>query len=305
MNCKNASAIPWDDYRYLLAIARARGLPRAAETMGVTVSTVFRRLEKLEERFGGPLFHKTKAGYEPNEICHGLLASAERMEQEVHKSERMVTGLDQELVGTVKITASEVLGPFFVARHLPVLSRKHPGLNVDIIAGNHTLNLSEREADIALRPVRPREPDLFGRRISDIRWGVYGAKTRRKAQPAFNDLVALSESEFIGFGGDRIARLAMLEQRARLPNAKIRLSTNSLISTASLASAGAGYALLPCVLGEQWPGLKCYAAPMDHHFGELWIVCHKDLRRNARVRTVFDYFIEAATNDANLFLGPR
>lgn len=294
----------WEDYRYILAIARAGGLPRASEMLGVSISTVFRRLEKIERSSGGALFHRVNNGYVANDICEELIAVARRIESEVNTAERLISGLDKELTGRINITGSEVLTSFFLARHIGNMQDAQPNLLFDLNSNNKVLDLKNREADIALRPIRPVDNDLYGRKVADIYWGVYGSK-HIETPPAFHDFDAIRQYKFVGFSSESHTKLALSNEKTNLKGADVFHSTNSLLANACVASSGAAMALLPCFLGEQLPLLKCYAAPMKNKSGELWVVCHKDLRRNAKVRAVFDLIIHAAEKDNDLFLGKK
>jgi DNA-binding transcriptional LysR family regulator len=292
----------WEDYRYILAISRAGGLPRAAEVLNVSISTVFRRLEKIEQASGGSLFHRKNSGYVANDICEELIAVAQKIEIEVNSAERLISGLDKELTGSIKITSSETLTSFFLARHIAEIQSAHPNLIFELHSDNKVLDLKNREADIALRPIRPVDNDLFGRKVSDICWGVYGSNSIKQA-PGFNDLAAIKSFKFVGFSENHSTKAVLSNELTRIKGADVSHSTNSLISNASLAASGAAMAVLPCFLGEQWPGLRCYASPIKNRVGELWVVCHKDLRRNAKTRAVFDFIVKAAEKDKALFYG--
>lgn len=287
----------WDDYKTILAIARATRIAPAAAALNVTVSTLFRRLEKIEETLAAPVFTRAKGIYSLTEMGQDIAFAAERIEQEVSQVERGLLGRDQQLQGKVTIAASEVLAPFFLARHVSAITKVAPDLTVQLLSGNHIVSLASGDADLAIRPVRPADDQLFGRKLTDIRWAIYGAATAEKAaKPA-------QETKAIGFAGDPLSERTMDLQLKRLQSDKTQLFSNSLILSASLAANSSASCVLPLLLGEQWPGLTRQSAPFAHEFGELWIVCHKDLRRNARVRIVFDHLIEAAKQDKNLFQG--
>ncbi len=125
--------ISWDDYRLVLAIALARGLPGAAEKLGVTLSTVFRRLERVEEELGARLFDRLRGGYEPTETGFELARAAEQMELEALSADRIISGRDQQLTRLLRITATDALAVNFLARHIPVFHNMHPGIKVEII----------------------------------------------------------------------------------------------------------------------------------------------------------------------------
>jgi DNA-binding transcriptional LysR family regulator len=285
----------WDDYETVLAVARSGRIPTAANSLKITVSTLFRRLEKIEDELAAPIFTRAKGLYRVNEMGQSIVLAAERIEQEVTHVERTILGRDKQLQGKVTIAASEVLAPFFLARHVNSITQTHPGLKVQVLSGNHVVSLASGDADLAIRPRRPTDEQLFGRKLTNIRWAVYGASGTLKPENEHH------AAESIGFAGDPLSEKTMELQLQRLKSDKTKLYSNSLILTASLAANSDAGCVLPVLLGEQWSGLVRLSAPFEHEFGELWIMCHKDLRQNSRVRVVFDHLIEAAKLDKDLF----
>lgn len=295
--------LAWDDYRLVLAVARAGGLPGAAERLGVTLSTVFRRLERIEDALGVRLFDRLRGSYQPTDAGHELVRAAERMEQEALAADRTVTGRDQQLTGTLRVTATEVLAACFLARHVPAFHAKHPGLCVEIVSDNRRLSLADREADVALRPRRPREQTLVGRKIGTLRRGIYASPEVCETFGLVADLSTLSGKGFIGWEGGPAADQAMAWLERAVPDAEILFRSSSLITNAILAVAGSALAPLPCLLGSLWPWLGTVLAPVPKAAGELWIVTHEDLRCNARVRALLDHLVAAAEADRGLFEG--
>ncbi|MEM9631069.1 MAG: LysR family transcriptional regulator [Pseudomonadota bacterium] len=290
----------WNDYRLMLAVARTKKLPDAAKVLGQTVSTMFRRLERIEVEMEGPVFHRENGIYTPNEVGAELCRAAERMEHEAIAAERKVRGTSSTLSGTLTVAASEVLATFFVARHVSDLNRLYPELSVNLLSGNDVLSLTNREADVALRPVRPTDEALFGRKLTDIHWAVYGDKSRKDRLGEAGDF---QQEAFVGLSGNPLTERAMKSQMSAFSGANIQTSTNSLILTASSAAHGVGLALIPMILGEQWPGLHRISAPIEYEHGELWIVCHRDMRSAERVRMIFEALIAGAKSDCHLFVG--
>lgn len=290
----------WDDYKLILTIARSKKLSVAADQIGVTISTMFRKLDRIEDHLKSPVFLRERGVYIPNEVGKELCLAAERMEQEAAQASLKIQGKKNSLVGEVTITASEALAPFFLARHSESLAKKYPDLKLNLMSGNDVLSLSNRDADVALRPVRPNDESLFGRKLSDIRWAVYGDLETKKRLGSSPDVAG---ERFVGFNGNPFAERAMASQISKFPRAQVQTLTNSLLLTASAAANGSGIALLPMILGEQWPGLCRITAPLEHEFGELWVVCHKDMSHNLRIRVVFDALIAGAKSDQMLFIG--
>lgn len=285
----------WNDYRIILAIYRARGLPGAASELGVTLSTVFRRLEKIEEQIGQSLFTKTRQAYVPTDIGAVLVKAAERIEIEVTAGARAVTGRDQELSGVLRVTASEVFATFFLARHLPRFREIHPYVRVEIISDNGLVSLASRKADVALRPVRPADETLIGRKVSEIHWSIY--RSAKAPNDRVDPLDFNGDEAFVGFIAETEDMRRALTERVEPEGIRILDRSNSLLTNAALAQSGAGDAVLPVILGDSWPGLRNLSIPVPESAGELWVVCHRDMHRSARVRALFDYVIDAAKTD--------
>lgn len=285
----------WDDYRLLLAIARHRGLPGAAAELRVSVSTVFRRLEKIESDRAQRLFHRARQDYAPTEIGSELVRVAESIETEIQRGERAISGKDQQLIGTLRVTASEVISTFFLARHIAEFRGLHPQLRIEILSGNSIFSLENQTADIALRPVRPTDPNLVGRKVAALHWGRYRSSA---SDGAPKEIESPQDQEgVVGFASGEGNIRGVLVDRATPEMSDAYLRSSSLVTNAAIAQASACTALLPCILGECWPGLRCVESPVPDIAGELWIVCHQDLHRTARIRAFFDFVIAAARTD--------
>ena len=162
------------------------------------------------------------------------------------------------------------------------------------------LFLSRREADIALRVTRPREPDLFGRKLADIAWTIYGAPSILADGP----IDILAQRDFIGWGTEATGIAAADWINERIEPARIVYRASSLINQFTAAKAGIGLVLLPCYLGDTDPGLRrAVAAPIPDLTRELWIVTHADLRKTARVRAFFDIVGDGLVAKSSFFAG--
>jgi DNA-binding transcriptional LysR family regulator len=297
----------WNEPRLVLAVKRAQSLTGAAKALGINHSTVFRRLNALERRLGARLFERLPGGfYEATAAGERMADSAERMEDETLALARDLTGRDHRPSGRLRVTSSETLAYRLLTRHLAAFRQAHPRIVVELVIDNRVLSLSRREADIALRPLRPKEGDLWGRKLADVAWAIYGARTYLDANGgALSSLEALDRHALIGWeeatvgiqAADWLTRLASAEAFA--------YRTNSLVNQFVAAKAGIGLALLPCYLGEGDADLvRALPAPVPDLAGELWIVTHADLKRTARVRAFFDLVGEGIGREQYLFGGP-
>jgi len=294
--------ISWNDYQYVLTISRAGNIPSAAKHLKVNTSTVFRRLEKIEQAYKLKLFERHRHGYIPTDAGQEIISAAERIEQEAFSAERALTGKDQKLTGKLRITSTESLAVSFLSRHIPSFAEKYPGLYIEIISDNQRLSLTEREADIALRPTRPTEESLIGRKLSTLKWGIYGSTAHYKSHQ-ITDLKNLEGKSFIAWSGGPLAQQTTDWLRKKIPAVHIAYESSSMLTNAQLAINSRDLILLPCLTGQNSSGLVSVFSPLTDVEGELWLVTHKDLQKNARVRALLDHLAKAAMGDRQLFQG--
>jgi len=295
----------WNELRLVLAIARAGGLTGAAQALGIDHSTAFRRLAAIEGRLGQQLFERLPGGaYEPGPVAERMVAAAERMEDEALAFARDIAGRDHRLTGRLRVTSSETLAHRALMPHLAALRRAHPGIVVEVTVDNRVLSLTRREADVALRPMRPKEGDLWGRKLADVAWTVYGAPAYLKDHGALTRPADLRAHAVIGWDEMATGINAAEWLAAAAPVSAVVYRTNSLINQFAAAKAGIGLAVLPCYLGDPDPELtRAWPKPLPELARELWIVTHADLRRTARVRAFFDVVGEGLAGERALFEG--
>jgi len=166
----------WNDARYFLAISRLGSLSAAARHLRVQQSTVGRRLAALEAALAARLFERTPDGYVPTGAGEALVQRAERIEAEALAAERELAGREGRVAGSVRVTAPQAFGFGFVVPLLAKLHAEQPDVLVELVADNSALNLSRREADLALRIGRPLQPHLVMRKLSDIADGLYASR---------------------------------------------------------------------------------------------------------------------------------
>jgi DNA-binding transcriptional LysR family regulator len=280
----------WNDLRYFLAIHREGTLAGAARSRRVQHSTVGRRLEALEKALGAALFTRTPDGLILTEAGAEILALAEDAERALTAIERRVAGTDERLEGVVRVTTSEAFSGFLV-RHLAELHQRRPGLIVEVLSGNRSLDLSRGEADIALRLAATTQPDLLCKHIGDTGWGLYASQSyvdRCGAPPSATDL---SGHDVIAFDETMANIPGALWLNDHAAGAHVILRGNSIVSVLNATVIGMGLAVLPCFLAEAEPTLR-RLAPEILGSREIWLVFHPDVARIARVRRVIDFITE-------------
>jgi len=291
----------WDDLRIVLAIFREGTLSGAARRLGVTHSTVFRRLGAIEEQIATRLFERFRDGYVPTPAGETAAEAAARLEDEVLTLERRLSGQDLKPSGVVRITTTDTLGTILM-RHLPTMRAVHPEIQFEVAISNAMANLTRREAEIAIRPT-PEPPEiLVGRRVADIAHAIYGSRayfSRYEDKDLLaHDWIALDDA----LASTVIGRWIHENMRA----AHITCRVDALPALREAALAGLGLALLPCYLGDPASGLRRFTPKtLAEPRSALWLLTHEDLRRTARIRVTLDFLAKAFASERALFEGRR
>jgi DNA-binding transcriptional LysR family regulator len=293
------SAWDWDDLRLVLAVFREGTLSGAARRLGVTHSTVFRRLGAIEEQIGVRLFERFRDGYSATPAGETAAAAAARLEDAVLTLERKLSGQDLRPSGTVRITTTDTLGPILM-RHLPAMRALHPEIQLEIAVSNAMANLTRREAEIAIRPT-PDPPELLvGRRVADIAHAIYGSRDYLSRHGG-KDLPA---HDWIGLD-DTLASTAIARwMRENIRAAHIACRVDALPALRDAAVAGLGLALLPCYAGDPVAGLRRVTSKaLPEPRLALWLLTHDDLKRTARIRATLDFLAKAFRSERALLEG--
>ncbi len=286
--------LDWDDLRFFLAVARHGTMSQAARALRVAQPTVGRRIAAFERKLGARLLTRSGAGWALSPAGQSMLPNAEEMEAQALAAENRASGRDSGLEGVVRLTASEwmiaaVLGPCLT----PLLAR-HPGLSIDVLAEARKVNLFRREADIALRPSKFQQLEVFQRAVAVIQFGLYVSDEylARKGRPDFatsgqgHALVAAGAEM-----GTTIVDVTWIPQF--LGRAGVAARTNGRLGMAALAAAGIGIACLPRVLGDATHGLRLLSTPEPPPRRQLWMGVHRSTRKVRRVKAATDFLADA------------
>jgi len=293
--------LSWDDFRYVKAIADTRSLAGAAELLGVNHSTVFRRLGQIEQQLGSRLFERGRAGYAPTACGEQMVDLAERMGDDIISFERAVTGQDLRPSGELRITTSDVLLLHFLGDVLIGFRRAYPEIVLDVVVSNQRLNLSKRDADVAVRATYHNPDPLSGSKIARIAWAVFGPTAL--ATESFDPTIDARRHDWVAFADPVAIAKAVRWLREHAGEKRIVYKINTMIGLAEAAAGGVGLALLPCYVGTAVAGLAQLSSPLPELEGELWLLTHPDLRNTARVRAFLDYCAEAIARRRRLIEG--
>jgi DNA-binding transcriptional LysR family regulator len=285
--------LDWDDLRVFLAIHRGKTLAAAGGALRINATTVGRRLATLEERVGARLFDRTPEGYVVTPSGRDLVAAAERMESEVLSAERHLVGADERPAGLVRVALTEMIATRFVARELPKFRDRYPDITLDLMCSNRPVNLTRREADIALRLSAPREPGVVPKKLGRIHLALYASRAYLDTHGAPSDpesslrglhAICFSESYAFARENDWYA--------ARLDGARVVLRSDSVSSAYAACVAGLGIALLPRVVADFDADLVRIATETTPEPRIIYQLVHEDLAGSARIRAVHQFLGE-------------
>jgi DNA-binding transcriptional LysR family regulator len=295
--------LSWDDFRYVKAIADTRSLAGAAELLGVNHSTVFRRLGQIEQELGSRLFERGRAGYGLTACGERMVELAERIGEDIVTFERTVTGQDLRPSGELRVTTSDVVLLHLLNDVLIGFHRAYPEIGLDIVISNQRLNLSRRDADVAVRATYHNPDPLAGSKIARIAWAVFGPAARA-AEP-FDPAVDAGQHDWVAFADPVAIAKAMKWLKERVDDKRIVYKVNTMIGLAEAAAGGVGLVLLPCYVGAAARGLVQLTPPLPELEGELWLLSHPDLRNTARVRAFLDFCGDAIARRRDTIEGAR
>lgn len=291
--------LEWGDLRFILAICRTGSLAGAARLLGKDHSTLFRKLNRIEEDVGVRFFERLASGYAMTDAGEIALRFGERIESEFHALGREIDGRDARLQGNVCITAPDGISTIHLPPVLAHFHELHPHVTIELLEGAAAVDLSRREADVAIRASRKPPDDSLGNKICDFRFAAYASPAHLEAagprELADHDwiMTAGSEEWFVP---------ALWKNRAQALQRTI-LRTNSTTAAQRAAEAGMGVTPLPCYRGDASPTLIRASPTFDHLDMELWIVTHPVLRHTARVRVLMSVLHAALEKKAALFAG--
>lgn len=284
------SSPDWEDLKFFLAVARGGSLSAAARQLHTSAATVGRRVSILEGRLQARLFDRRQSGYALTESGEAIRLRAEEVEEAVFSVEREASGRDLRATGKVRIATAEDIAAIVIAPSLHDLRRDHPALSVELVASWDVMNLSRREADVAIRSVRPTHGDFVMRQIGVWNCGLYASKeyaTKNRLLPGASidgaDIISWTEDHAFR-GGD------WFKQNAR--STRNFFAANSRQIQHAACSAGLGLAILPCLSADRDPNLIQLLPAAKVRSVKLWLVVHRDLLRTARVRTVMDFLTD-------------
>ena len=282
----------WELYRSFLAVVREGSLSGAARRLALTQPTIGRHVDALEQALGAALFTRSQHGLTPTAAALDLVPHAEAMEAAAEALMRTASGEAGAARGTIRLTASDIVGAEILPPILTEFRDRHPGIALELALTNKTEDLLRHEADIAVRMTRPTQSALVARRIGTVRIGLYAHRRYAEAHGLPDSLEAVGGHAVIGFDRDTTSIRGL--SSAGMPITREIFAFRCDNDLAQLAALRAGYGIGGCQvnIAARNPDLVPVLHDKLMFQLEMWVVMHEDLRASRRVRLLFDHLVE-------------
>jgi DNA-binding transcriptional LysR family regulator len=282
----------WDDLRFFLALAREGSVSGAGKVLSVKHTTVSRRITALEEKLGSNLFTRTHSGYAMTQVAENLLPHALAVEEIMHTADREIFGMDTQLSGSLRMSASYDVFSRLVTPHIHRFTERYPGIEIELVSSTSLLDLDSREADIALR-LSPKPPEqLIGREIVPLRHGVYASEQYLQENSLLDQLILWTHDT------DKVEWVS-----EHFPEARVVARVSEIITMMELVKNHHGLARMPCFVADSEPSLRRLDLSLTPSKWGVWLLSHADLRTTARVRVCREFLIEIIEQQRSVIEG--
>ena len=278
----------WEHYRTLLAVIREGSLSGAARALGLTQPTIGRHVDALEDTLGLALFTRSQGGLAPTDSALALMPHAEAMANAAEALRRTATGEAEEDRGTVRITASEMVGTEVLPEILVRFREKHPRIAVKLMLSNRSEDLLQREADIAIRMVQPTQSALLAKKVGEINIGLHAHRNYLQAHGTPLTIDDLRDHSIIGYDRDPSVR-RQLNLGIELTRDLFSFRSDSDLAQFAALKAGFGVGMCQLTLSKRYPDLVPLLDNKVHFALGVWVVMHEDHKTSLRMRLMFDH----------------
>ena len=283
----------WTLVRSFLAVLDAGSLLGAARMLGAQQPTLSRQVAQLEAQLGAPLFERTGRGVVPTALAQSITDAARQMAAGADALGQSLAGRRSMAGGTVRITTSEVAAIWLLPPVLAALQEAEPDIQVELVASNALSNLLRREADIAVRMVRPAQQSLVARKLGEIPLVAaahrdYLARAGSPREPA--DLL---KHRLIGFDRDDSMQRGFTSLGLPVTREHFALRTDSQVAYGQLLASGAGIGFVAKYNLAHWPGVLPLLPMLKIPPLPCWLAVHREIRGNPLVRRVYDFLADA------------
>lgn len=282
----------WDLYRSLLAVVRTGSLSGAARALHLTQPTIGRHVEQLEGVLGAPLFTRSQTGLIPTPAALALVPHAETMAAAAAALLRAAEGQTSSEGGTVRITASEIMGAEVLPPILASIRERHPRIVFELVLANHSDDLLRRDADIAVRMYRPAQDVLVARRLGALQIALYAHQRYAERRGLPQTMSELGDHDLIGFDRDDRSFRAVAGQGPAISRDSFSLRVDSDLAQLAALKAGLGIGGCQVTIADATGVLVPVLSGTIAFKLDVWLAMHQDQKSVRPIRLVYDALAE-------------
>jgi DNA-binding transcriptional LysR family regulator len=283
----------WALVRSFLAVLDAGSLMGAARKLRAQQPTLSRHVAELEAQLGTPLFERTGRGVTPTAAALAIADAARQMESGADSLARALAVRSEAATGTVRITTSPVAATWLLPPVLVALQAEEPGIAIELVASNQISNLLRREADIAVRMVRPAQATLVARKLADLPIVACAHASYLQRAGKLGQLTDLLQHRLIGYDRDDLLLRGFAALGFAVTRESFALRTDDQVAYGRLVAAGAGIGFVAAYNIRHWPGVVPVLPMLQIPPLPCWLAVHREIRGSRLVRRVYDYLAEA------------
>ncbi len=282
----------WDLFQSLHAVLQAGSLSAAAKARGLTQPTLGRHIEALETKLGAPLFLRSPRGLTPTDLARQLESHLAEMHAAAAAALRDASGSAEQLKGAIRITASQIMGAEVLPPILGSFRRQNPEIDIELVLSNKAEDLSRRDADIAVRMMRPTQGALVARKVGAIGVGFYASPDYIACFGAPQTLEELTGHTVVGFDRETPSLQALNELDLPWEISRELFAFRSDNDLAQIAAIRAGVGVGTCQhqIARRY-GLTPLLSNAFNFELEVWIAMHENLKGHRRMRLMFDHLV--------------
>ncbi|MEO1223284.1 MAG: LysR family transcriptional regulator [Pseudomonadota bacterium] len=287
----------WNQARAFLATAEEGSLSAAARALGLTQPTLSRQVAALEDDLGVLLFDRVGRSLSLTEAGLELLEHVRAMGAGASLLSLAASGRSQTIEGQVSITATDAMSAYILPAVLQRVRALAPGIEIEVVASNEVRDLRRREADIALRNIRPDQPDLIAKLARETTAHLYASTAYLDAHGRPQTPEDLKNADFVGFVDSQVLIPTLNGLGLPVTRRNFKLSSASSVVVWELVKQGLGITIMPWEIAALTPGIEKVLPELDPVPVPVWLISHRELLTSRRIRIVFDLLADALSSD--------
>jgi len=289
---KSSLNFDWNQARAFLTTAVEGSLSAAARKLGLTQPTLSRQVAQLEADLGVLLFERVGRGLTLTEPGHELLAHFEKMGRAAENISLTASGQSQTVEGRVSIAATDIMATYFLPEAIKQLRDIAPGIEIELVVANKISDLQRREADIAIRHIRPEQPELIGKLLGQAEGCVYGSVDYFARFGTPQNMTDFNTATFVSYGSAEEFISYMNELGASLTTQNVKYCGGHGVAGWEMVKKGLGLGAMMNTLAQSTPDIHPVLPKQTTMRFPVWLIAHKELHTGKRFRIVFDFLAE-------------